>query len=343
VSAVPALARGDAERLLRFVADAESFGGDHPFAGEFLTQLGRLVPADWVGYSDCWGCTDDKGPGFHFHRPGNEGFFSGRLDWPAVRPVLDEGPLLPRVLQGRFDAIKISDFLSRRELHRTRMYHLIMRPCGLEDSLYVRLRISSPRRPKQFSFDRGGRDFSARDRAVLDFLNPYLVQLHRASESRRRLRAALAVHESTRAAVVLLEDDDRISFASTTARELLDRYFGGMTVPLPDLLASWLRERRRATTGEPLRIDAGDRSLIVDLVDDALLLDELQWMPRLTAREREILDLVAEGKTNAEIAERLWVSLGTAKKHLDNIYVKLGVHTRTAAVAVVRERRLLGQ
>jgi hypothetical protein len=43
---VPALARGDSERLLRFVAEAESFGGDHPFEGEFLTQLGRLVPAD---------------------------------------------------------------------------------------------------------------------------------------------------------------------------------------------------------------------------------------------------------------------------------------------------------
>jgi DNA-binding NarL/FixJ family response regulator len=61
-------------------------------------------------------------------------------------------------------------------------------------------------------------------------------------------------------------------------------------------------------------------------------------MPRLTAREREILELVAEGRTNAEIAERLWVSFGTVKKHLDNIYAKLGVHTRTAAAAFVRER-----
>ena len=40
-----ALAPGDLERLLHFVAEAESFGGDHPFEGEFLTQLGRLVPA----------------------------------------------------------------------------------------------------------------------------------------------------------------------------------------------------------------------------------------------------------------------------------------------------------
>jgi DNA-binding CsgD family transcriptional regulator len=339
--AVPALARGDAERLLRFVAEAESFGGDHPFAGEFLTQLGRLVPADWVGYADCWGCTDND-PTRHFQRPGDEGVFSGHLDWPAVKPVLDEeSPVVQRVFnQGCLDAIKLSDFLSRRELHRKRMYHFILKPPGFEDSLYVRLRISSSRRPKLFLFDRGGRDFSARDSAVLDLLNPYLVQVHRASESRRRLRAALAAHESTRAAVVLLEDDERVSFASTTARELLDRYFGGMMVPLPDLLASWLRERRRGTTGEPLRVAAGDRSLVVDVADDALLLEEQLLLPRLTAREREILDLVAKGRTNAEISERLWVSPGTVKKHLDNIYAKLGVHTRSAAAAVVRERPL---
>ena len=338
---MPALARGDAERLLRFVAEAESFGGDHPFAGEFLTQLGRLVPADWVGYSDCWGCTDDD-PTRHFYRPGDEGVFSDHLDWPAVKPVLDEeSPAVQRVFnQGCFDAIKLSDFLSRRELHRKRMYHLILKPSGFEDSLYVRLRVSSPRRPKLFLFDRGGRDFSARDSAVLDLLNPYLVQVHRASESRRRLRAALAAHESTRAAVVLLEDDERISFASTTARELLDRYFGGVTVPLPDLLASWLRERRRGTTGEPLRIDAGDRALVIELVDGALLLAEQHWMPRLTPREREILDLVAEGRTNMEIAERLCVSPGTVRRHLENVFRKLGVHTRTAAAAFVGERRL---
>jgi DNA-binding CsgD family transcriptional regulator len=62
----------------------------------------------------------------------------------------------------------------------------------------------------------------------------------------------------------------------------------------------------------------------------------------LTPREQEILDLVAEGKTNAQIAERLWLSPGTVHKHLDNVYAKLGVHTRTAAAAFARERRLLG-
>jgi DNA-binding CsgD family transcriptional regulator len=66
-------------------------------------------------------------------------------------------------------------------------------------------------------------------------------------------------------------------------------------------------------------------------------------MPRLTRRESEILELVAEGRTNGEIAERFWVSPLTVRKHLENVYAKLGVHTRTAAAAFVRDRRLIVQ
>jgi DNA-binding CsgD family transcriptional regulator len=58
---------------------------------------------------------------------------------------------------------------------------------------------------------------------------------------------------------------------------------------------------------------------------------------RRLAREREILALVARGLTNAEVARELWISRGTVRKHLDNVYARLGVHTRTAAVAAVRE------
>jgi DNA-binding CsgD family transcriptional regulator len=60
----------------------------------------------------------------------------------------------------------------------------------------------------------------------------------------------------------------------------------------------------------------------------------------LTARESEVLDLVAVGATNAAIAEVLWISPGTVKKHLENIYAKLEVRSRTAALA--RTGRSLG-
>ena len=150
LSAVTALARGDSERLLHFVAEAESFGGDHPFDGEFLTQLGRLVPADWIVYCNCYGRGGD-GHGPHFDRSGDEGFTSG-LDRAAVKPVVDaESPVFLHIWQGSSDATKLSDFLTRRELHRTRMYHLAMKPLGLEDTLGVRLRIGPPDSPSSSS------------------------------------------------------------------------------------------------------------------------------------------------------------------------------------------------
>jgi LuxR family maltose regulon positive regulatory protein len=61
----------------------------------------------------------------------------------------------------------------------------------------------------------------------------------------------------------------------------------------------------------------------------------------LTERELEVLQLLAEGLSNKEIAERLIVAPSTAKQHLKNIYGKLDVHSRTQAVARGRELALL--
>jgi DNA-binding CsgD family transcriptional regulator len=55
----------------------------------------------------------------------------------------------------------------------------------------------------------------------------------------------------------------------------------------------------------------------------------------LSPREREILELVADGLTNAQVARTLWISPGTVRKHLENAYEKLDVHTRTGAVAAL--------
>jgi DNA-binding CsgD family transcriptional regulator len=53
----------------------------------------------------------------------------------------------------------------------------------------------------------------------------------------------------------------------------------------------------------------------------------------LTDRQQQILALVAGGHTNAEVAMRLGLSVGTVRKHLDNVYATMGVSSRAAAVA----------
>jgi LuxR family maltose regulon positive regulatory protein len=56
----------------------------------------------------------------------------------------------------------------------------------------------------------------------------------------------------------------------------------------------------------------------------------------LSPREREVLQLIAEGLTNKEIARGLVLSVGTVKVHAHNIYSKLGVSGRTQAIAKAR-------
>jgi DNA-binding NarL/FixJ family response regulator len=55
-------------------------------------------------------------------------------------------------------------------------------------------------------------------------------------------------------------------------------------------------------------------------------------VPRLTPRHWELLRLLAAGHTNTQIARRLGISEGTVRSHLENIYERLGVSSRTAAV-----------
>jgi LuxR family maltose regulon positive regulatory protein len=62
----------------------------------------------------------------------------------------------------------------------------------------------------------------------------------------------------------------------------------------------------------------------------------------LTGREVEVLELVAAGRSNAEIAGELYLSVGTVKAHVHHIFGKLLVRNRSQAVARARELRLLG-
>lgn len=62
---------------------------------------------------------------------------------------------------------------------------------------------------------------------------------------------------------------------------------------------------------------------------------------KLTAREREVLKLVADGHSAPDIATRLYIEASTVKSHLQNIYEKLGVSERAAAVAEGMRRGLL--
>jgi DNA-binding NarL/FixJ family response regulator len=62
----------------------------------------------------------------------------------------------------------------------------------------------------------------------------------------------------------------------------------------------------------------------------------------LTAREAEVLRLIAAGRSNKEIAAELYLSVKTVSRHLSNIFAKIGVSSRAAATAFAFEHQLVG-
>ena len=63
-------------------------------------------------------------------------------------------------------------------------------------------------------------------------------------------------------------------------------------------------------------------------------------LPSLTAREHQILDLIADGLTNRQISSNLFISESTVENHIHHIFVKLGISNRPQAVAHAFQLRI---
>ncbi len=82
---------------------------------------------------------------------------------------------------------------------------------------------------------------------------------------------------------------------------------------------------------------------LLELLRPHLVLWRSRWSApvpgvlQLTAREQDVLRAVADGATNRQIAAQLWISAHTVRTHLEHIFEKLDVHTRTEAAALLRD------
>jgi len=81
------------------------------------------------------------------------------------------------------------------------------------------------------------------------------------------------------------------------------------------------------------------RQVVAPEIQQAL--DERALLPTLSLRERQVLELMAEGMRNKEIAAALGISADTTGMHLKNLFTKLDVHDRTAAVAKAIRRGII--
>ena len=108
--------------------------------------------------------------------------------------------------------------------------------------------------------------------------------------------------------------------------------------PLEELLSAI----RTVAAGEALLAPSVTRRLIAHFTDQARAPSRApRGLDELTEREREVLALVAQGLSNAELAETLHVSLPTVKSHVSRILTKLGARDRTQLVVLAYESGLV--
>lgn len=183
-----------------------------------------------------------------------------------------------------------------------------------------------------------------------------LAYTHQHQQLAAQLETMKAAVEHLPMAAVAVSNLGEVLWTTPAGKRLLGKWFPPPTQPtkLPLSLQQWMSEvmtsfitpRRRNITPEPFTIKKGRKILTIHLrqqKDQCLLVfDEqpstLSLTPLkqyfLTPREQDILGWVINGKTNPEIAQKLHIKVDTVNKHLTNIYTKLGVENRTAAVSM---------
>jgi DNA-binding NarL/FixJ family response regulator len=338
------LSERDASATLAFVSELKELDEPLPFPPRLLAGLQKLIPTDQVGYSELdpahrasilqvWHSAD----GEDRVSWGDEGG-----PWELWWRLRDTHPLCGyRTASGDWTtARKVSDFATLRDFRRTPIYDAFYRGVGggvsdhppVDHWLDVGLP-AAPTRTRVFIFVRDrGADFDERDRLVADLLQPHLAARADAADTALRAAAALAAVEQGTGddthPVVLCSHNGMIEFASPAARARLELYLGTENGRIPTAI---LRGRELLLEHAEGRL----HSRIAKTGDlHILMLDEHDTrLETLTTREREILEHVALGKQNDEIALQLGLASATVAKHLEHVYRKLGVPNRTAAAA----------
>ena len=208
------------------------------------------------------------------------------------------------------------------------------------------------------ALDAGGVDYVTKPIKPKEVLARMQVHLQGARE-RRQARSALDAFGY--ASITVRVSDGKLMWQTPLARDLLHTYYGTSAPLTPEPVLQWLRRHVNdaAVLTEPPRLSievgpkrltfrlhqqigdsegGGDWLIIMQEVSDESVIEAMALCFKLTPKEAEVLYWVVKGKINRDIGDILGSSPMTVKKHLERVFAKLGVETRTAAAGMAMSR-----
>jgi DNA-binding CsgD family transcriptional regulator len=347
----------DLRRALKFVRDHCAPDSVDRFVSRAVEGLYRLIPCDFANYGEV---DPVRLTGSAFSHPAEYG--TRELNDRGISLGFQE---LAPLFQNRIgQTIRLSEILSRAKFRRTDMFQEHFKKLGGRDLLAIAF-ARSDGLAEFFSLFRGGY-FSEHERALLDAVATPL----QAGLTNARALAYLYDHRAMLESglrnsgwnALIVDRQGRLLMETPEARRLLRFHFGanwaGDSLPAP--LARWMKlavgqYQQLSHPGPdeptPFRAATAGRSLVTRMIlhpSGCLLLlreedERSEWQPLtrlgLSRREAQVLNLVAMGKTNAEIGIVLGIAKRTVDKHVEHVFVQLRVETRTAAALAATEAR----
>lgn len=208
------------------------------------------------------------------------------------------------------------------------------------------------------AFGAGGADYVTKPFKPAEVLARIAAHMNNARHIKQARTALDAFGQAT---VAIRTADSKLVWQTPLARQLLNDYFSCPPQVAPEELLHWIshalvaRAEQRDPKGLLFRLDnrrlmasfheqTGEDEWLVVLREenDASAVDALVAAFRLTQKEAEVLYWVTQGKTSKDIADIMGNSSRTVNKHLEHVFEKLGVETRTAAANMALAKMRVG-
>jgi len=197
------------------------------------------------------------------------------------------------------------------------------------------------------AFAAGGADYVTKPIRPAEVLARIAAHMQNARQMKQARSALDAFGQAT---VAIRASDGKLVWQTPLSRKLLGDYFATSEKETPQRLLDWIAEAeaaaRKGQEPNPLVVAQGSRRILASFHDqtgdqewlvvlreenDASAIESLIAAFRLTQREAEVLYWVTLGKTSRDIGDILGSSPRTVNKHLEHVFEKLGVETRTSA------------